>query len=429
MIGILILFLIQCVAIGVCSVFGWTDIHPDLVTIQMIGFTSILLIYIFAKKTNNKLMFGLLTMGYAARVGIMFIDIYGSSLFTILHSGDDTERFYIRSVEYYEGNYSHFTTYYPYIIKDIYEIFGKNRLIAQYVNILCWVGVVFVVLAACKLFHVKEKCVIFIMAYLALLPNYICISSILLRESIMIFLDTWGFYLCLKWMKKKLFISLIMAFVVTFPAIILHSASIGLWIGFALIYAFWDVGTQRFAFQAKTIFVLLLGIAAIILLNFSSYRNLIMAYLPTNLSIESITSKEFAAGDSDYLMNIQVNNGVELIFWTIIRMFFFVFSPLPGSTTSLKYIFAFIVDSVPTAVIIFLTIKDAYYNKKGKYVFAAYAVCLIVIGIFAWGVSNAGTAMRHRSLIVGVFAIAYCMANEKKLIPVKIVDETKASEE
>lgn len=154
-------------------------------------------------------------------------------------------------------------------------------------------------------------------------------------------------------MKKKLFISLIMAFVVTFPAIILHSASIGLWIGFALIYAFWDVGTQRFAFQAKTIFVLLLGIAAIILLNFSSYRNLIMAYLPTNLSIESITSKEFAAGDSDYLMNIQVNNGVELIFWTIIRMFFFVFSPLPGSTTSLKYIFAFIVDSVPTAVIIF----------------------------------------------------------------------------
>lgn len=50
MIGILILFLIQCVAIGVCSVFGWTDIHPDLVTIQMIGFTSILLIYIFAKK-------------------------------------------------------------------------------------------------------------------------------------------------------------------------------------------------------------------------------------------------------------------------------------------------------------------------------------------------------------------------------------------
>ena len=404
MIGILILFLIQCVAIGVCSVFGWTDIHPDLVTIQMIGFTSILLIYIFAKKTNNKLMFGLLTMGYAARVGIMFIDIYGSSLFTILHSGDDTERFYIRSVEYYEGNYSHFTTYYPYIIKDIYEIFGKNRLIAQYVNILCWVGVVFVVLAACKLFHVKEKCVIFIMAYLALLPNYICISSILLRESIMIF-------------------------VVTFPAIILHSASIGLWIGFALIYAFWDVGTQRFAFQAKTIFVLLLGIAAIILLNFSSYRNLIMAYLPTNLSIESITSKEFAAGDSDYLMNIQVNNGVELIFWTIIRMFFFVFSPLPGSTTSLKYIFAFIVDSVPTAVIIFLTIKDAYYNKKGKYVFAAYAVCLIVIGIFAWGVSNAGTAMRHRSLIVGVFAIAYCMANEKKLIPVKIVDETKAAEE
>lgn len=142
-------------------------------------------------------MFGLLTMGYAARVGIMFIDIYGSSLFTILHSGDDTERFYIRSVEYYEGNYSHFTTYYPYIIKDIYEIFGKNRLIAQYVNILCWVGVVFVVLAACKLFHVKEKCVIFIMAYLALLPNYICISSILLRESIMIFLDTWGFYLAL----------------------------------------------------------------------------------------------------------------------------------------------------------------------------------------------------------------------------------------
>lgn len=230
MIGILILFLIQCVAIGVCSVFGWTDIHPDLVTIQMIGFTSILLIYIFAKKTNNKLMFGLLTMGYAARVGIMFIDIYGSSLFTILHSGDDTERFYIRSVEYYEGNYSHFTTYYPYIIKDIYEIFGKNRLIAQYVNILCWVGVVFVVLAACKLFHVKEKCVIFIMAYLALLPNYICISSILLRESIMIFLDTWGFYLCLKWMKKKLFISLIMAFVVTFPgelSCILHPLDYG----------------------------------------------------------------------------------------------------------------------------------------------------------------------------------------------------------
>lgn len=102
---------------------------------------------------------------------------------------------------------------------------------------------------------------------------------------------------------------------------------------------------------------------------------------------------------------------------TPVRMFYFVASPLPWSWRGLSDIIAFFFSSL-----VFLYVYYRAYQelKKGDtrnrtmiLIFVVLSLCSALI--FAWGVSNAGTAVRHREKFIVIYMVlfALCNSNEK----------------
>lgn len=145
-------------------------------------------------------------------------------------------------------------------------------------------------------------------------------------------------------------------------------------------------------------------------------RDILLLYFPSELSVQSITGKYFVPGGSDYLTGIEVTTWGGLLFWTPIRMLYFLLSPMPTDWRGIGDMAAFAIDSAPIIVFVAGILKGLKKNKNKSYVYAGLLCCLIITGIFAWGVTNAGTAMRHRALLIGVFAVTYCISKGEKAI-------------
>lgn len=416
-----VLLQVACMMVAVVMIclglnrLGIAESLELIINAVVIGIFSVMLVIQLGRLKLTRLQWGMLLAGYFIRILVMFIDIYAADYVTILHSGDDALGFYNTAVQLYETGRAARTSHYAKIISALFGVFGENRVLAQYINILCFLGTALLVIDTCRIFDVPGRCRTFILAFISFLPNYICLSSILLRESFMIFADTLAVYCFIRWMRESRTVLLVSAFLAALPAIILHSASIGLWISFFVVGTFWNGKEKRLGITKWT-GILLIGAAALLVIveSVPMIRNMLLVYFPSEFTLESITGRYFREGGSDYLMDVKLDSWAEFPGWTIIRMIYFTFSPMPLDWRGLQDMAAFVIDSVPILVVLFEIIRSMFGNKNIRYIFAGLLVCLSVVGIFAWGVSNAGTAMRHRGLLVGVFALCYCMSKGKE---------------
>lgn len=394
------------------GILAWIS---NIISVILIGISSILIIWHLGRMNLTADQVMIAFTGYLIRIAVMLVDIYASEYVTIMHSGSDALGFWKASGELYTTGTTEIDSSYAQLLSGFYHVMGQNRLLAQYVNILFFVGTVFVVLYTCRKFCVQEKYVTWVLLFLCFLPNYIVISSILLRESAMVFFDTFSFYLFLCWMENNRIAYMLAAFVAAMPAIILHSGAMGMWAGFLLVGLFWNAKKQKKGITWITICLLVLvmtGIAVIELI--PDLRDLLMVYFPSELTIESITGRYFVPGGSDYLMDLEVHTWGGVAIWTVIRMIYFVLSPMPMDWRGFGDAAAFCMDSLPVFVMFCGIMKEIHDNKNKPRIFSGLAACLAVCAIFAWGTSNAGTAMRHRVIIVGVYAMTYCVSKGKQ---------------
>ena len=127
---------------------------------------------------------------------------------------------------------------------------------------------------------------------------------------------------------------------------------------------------------------------------FSPLRGVLGTYLG-DLSLYGITHRPYEIGGSDYLQWIDCKNWLQFIPYTILKVFYFLFSPLPNEARGLVDLVSFVTDGL----LVFLLITYMLYRMKDKnakgVIFAALVCILSLSGIFAWGVRNAGTAIRH----------------------------------
>lgn len=412
---------LMCLMYSIYTYLGISDEIPTVTSCTLIAICSIYIMVSFKNECKSSSLFWILLLGYGARLLCMIIDLYGRNYMSILHSGADSEGFFSVSCQYYEGDYSVFYTSYPYVLRFIYGIFGKNRLIAQYINIFFWFLSVMLIIRVCDQFQVMKKDRYLPYAVMAFWPNNIFLSSILMRESMMIFFDTLSFYFFVCWMKKGNIRRLTMAFLAVLPALWLHIASVALWVAYVLMVSVWNVRRQKIVIPFQIIVKLLLY--SFILFLFCVVTGIwdnIMARVPM-FSLYNITHGFFEVGGSDYLRGMDCRNWYEFILYTIIRMSYFVFSPMPWEIRRIYDLVAFVIDSVPiflVTTIILYGVREKKQSLKGckGYIIAGLLCCLALVGIYAWGVGNAGTAMRHRTMLIGIWVMTYCISrgnNEK----------------
>ncbi|MCI8881344.1 MAG: phospholipid carrier-dependent glycosyltransferase [Clostridiaceae bacterium] len=397
-----------CILCTLSTMLHISDTVPVLIS-GMVLLSGSLLIFIWLKSICNGFQCSILFCGYLLRIVFMLLDLYARKYFTLLHSGADTEGFFQIACQYYHGDYSDYRTWYPYVINGIFSIFGQNRFIAQYMNIIFWVFTAFLILKICDLFHVSEHSRLLACGLLAFLPNNIILSSILLRESMMIFFDLLGMYYMVLWLKNGRRRYLLLAFLAPIPAIILHTASIGMWVAFALITALWNKKRGKYAIGLKTGLVLVGGILFVFILFLTSLSSLFLAYIGNDFSIYAITHRIYDIGGSNYLMNMDYQHWYELIPFTLIRMFYFVCSPVLTECRGLRDYFCVLGDVLPTVFVLFNIGINMRKKNLSRYALVGIFSYVITVGIFAWGTANAGTAMRHRGLLWGVLVATYCI--------------------
>src|SRR5699024_12163803 len=109
------------------------------------------------------------------------------------------------------GNYGNGYIY-SLVIGFLYSLFGNERIIPQFFNVLLSIHAVILIYKTMGLYKINKKAQYFSIAVMALLPNFAIMSSILLRESIIIFLYVLSFYCFSKWFLENNIILFVFAY-------------------------------------------------------------------------------------------------------------------------------------------------------------------------------------------------------------------------
>lgn len=408
--------------INLCNLSGQM---PNMAGILFVWASALGIVGVTGKKCESKVELVVIYAAFFLHILILLIDIYGKCYVTIVHSGADSESFYRISEQYYYGDFAEYSTWYPYILNGFYQITGLSRLAVQYVNVLFWIFSMMIMQNVCRLLNIKGNYRICALVLLGFLPNYLFLTSILLRESMISFFLFCSFYYLLKWMKLGKLRYMVAAFLVPVPAIILHSGSIAVWAAYGIVFAFYDYEIEKFHLMKKSIWIFCLGIGGITLCFFNqTTRALLLAYIPQRQASileyanHILSIKRTSLGGSDYLADVEITGYMSLFLCTLQRTYYFLFAPMPSDWRGINDIMAFFMNSFFYLIAIYtaLSKKILYRKPLSPYTIAMLLTILCTAGLFAWGVHNAGTAMRHRDKIIGIAVVlfVYCLGYKAK---------------
>lgn len=343
---------------------------------------------------------------FAFRMFLFFWDWKCRKIFILPNSGQDTETFAIGARNYLlYGNFGRGGFYSKCIANLVYRLFGVQRFVAQYANVLLGMETIFITRNILKKMSIHDSVTYKIICIMAFLPNLAITNSILLRETIMIYLIALSMAAFIKWFYRDKKQWLLISIVLPVIAMQFHSGAMAPAVGYIGCALLYNRRTNTFNISIKTIIMLVMVFFAFQVLNTMFGASLFGSKLSSVDSVEDITATADAHASGASAYNVGISTGNTLVDMTVntpIRMFYFVMSPLPWAWRGLSDIIAFVFSAAVYGYCYVLAYKQLKKsNPKNKNMII---VCLFVAVasalVFAWGVSNAGTALRHRDKFV-----------------------------
>lgn len=352
-------------------------------------------------------------IGLLLRVGLLIVDYY--KILPVTHSGMDSEAFDAVAsdninalvISNARGNYTLFLT-------SLYQLLGHCRLVAQYINVLFGMGVLICIYSCLDSIKVNRKTTIRTMWIAALFPHLIIFSGILLREAWCEFFIILSLVFFLRWFKTgKMYFALVSTLPVL-AATWMHSGCIGVLAGYAMAYALYDAKRNQFSFSGRAIGG---GIIVLLLIGFvTAYSNLFLAKFGDFNPLDEgdmIEKINYSSGQSAYLTWLNANSLVLSYLFSPLKMFYFLFSPIPLDWRGVGDVIAFGMDGVGYFYFVYAIVRflrsrvESSAKPLTKMLFTAV---LLHTFIFALGTYNSGTAIRHRAKILPVLLIAYSIS-------------------
>lgn len=372
-------------------------------------FTGLLLVtYVLSSK---RIPFkGLVCFGVVLRIVLLICDLY--HLFPIPNLGADSEVFhsiaYNNVVNGGDGKLTNYTDF----LTLVYGLTGHSRMIGQLINVLFGLGVIIYGQKCLLLFDVDRKYLHIGTLILCLSPNLIIFSGGLLREAWCEFFITASIYQFLKWFKYGNITNFILSCMMVMAASYMHSGSIGVIVGYMIVYVLYNRNKNRFKFTFRSIFasLLVLAFGVFYLQNMETFGDKMQGMDGENTDDVLISHYNNAlGGGSDYLTNLPVNSMGGALLFSPLKMAYFTFSPMPWDWRGFPDLLAFFIDSIIYLMLCWGIIKSAN-NEFIKIRTGLIISLLSVVFIFGIGVTNAGTAMRHRAKLLPLFVVAYCIS-------------------
>lgn len=331
----------------------------------------------------------------------------------LTESKNDERAFWSIASMYLEGDFRAHLSLYPYILYFEFLVFGKNYLCCALLN-------VFLVQIMKALFCINIKKIVeseniraFSSAIICFFPYSFLISVHLYREAIYIFLTFLSFWFYSRYILENKETYFLFAAALILSVVYMHIGYIAILIIYAIGYIHDQKDNPKRIYRIIPMLVVL--IAAFLL----SWRSTAAeTYFKTGSSANLLEatlarlgtqSGEVARAGSTYLRNIRIHNVWQLILFTPVKTFYYLFSPLPMNWRGLSDIVAFMLDSVFHIIIIIGALKvllkpKRYSLSTSKYriLMASFMIVLFSAVIFGLGTSTAGTALRHRDSLIGI---------------------------
>ena len=371
-------------------------------TFSFIIFTVIVLFFVlFINYT--KFVF-ILFSGFILRVMILLIDLREGETI-IPHSGDDSENFYktgieismntsLLNTEVYGGLYSKF-------LGILFHLYGDDRLFVQFLNIIIAMTAILIVIQIFRMLDIPGHIQMILVLLLSFYPHSLIFSSILVRESMISITVVLSLYFFVRWFKNRSTINAVLCILAILSGASFHTAVIGILFGYLFGFIFYNhsVRTLKFSVESVVPFTVFAVITTYIIVfpdvvSGLPIANKVDQVLDNNDNVyEAVTS---ARGDTAYLASMEVNNLFQLLLFSPIKVIYVITSPMPWNISKFNELISFLLDGVFYLTALILFIKNFYLVKSRP------ILAILLISIFAgWfifglGISNAGTALRHR---------------------------------
>lgn len=375
---------------------------------QIILVASFLLIYVLfvlTQKQLNDISLALI-LGILFRICLLFWDYYFSEIFILPNSKNDSEVYFNRAIQFASGQKETEINFYL-VAGLLFRLIGNARIYGQFVNILCSLVAVHAFIRILDLIGISGEPRKFTTWVICLLPNFAILSAIFLREALIIMLVALSFFCFVRWLYNSGLYNLMLAFLLVLGASYLHGGTVAVAGGYAVVVAFYSRKSKSLKFNSKTIFLVCFFFLIFAFL-YVQYGDVLFSKISGIDSVSDVAAYDLRGGSSyaSYVGNS--NNLFNMLLYTPFRMVYFLFSPMPWMWRGVSDLIAFFGSSLFYLVTIWQIIYTLmrYPNSRKGIVMICALVLLATVFVFGWGVSNAGTAARHRDKIVVIAAVS-----------------------
>jgi len=368
---------------------------------------ELFLLYLLCGRTNG--LIAIVLAAFAIRISLVYYDVMIADL---PGTGTDTLFFNYLAVEWQINSlsqfFSHFATgsrLYAWLLSLLYSLIGEDRFVAQSLNVfLACLTIINFFKSASYLAPVKWAKILTVI--FAFWPTYLLFSSILLRESFLIYAISLGMVNYLAWLNNHSTINLLVSFLGFVLAAALHTGMLLTLVLFPVILLIKNQG--RFL-SAGSRFrrIVLMGTFSIV----------IFALLAAGVGLQKLKSTDdFSAGSlvdiqistardrTAYMSDVSASNYVDLLFQMPLRTVYFIVLPLPWQIQNkMDAVGAF--DAMLYTILIGFLIVRLKRIVKNAGSRAILIVSLATILTFAFATSNYGTAIRHRTKFIALLLV------------------------
>lgn len=361
--------------------------------------------------TRSRAIAIVLFCAFAARLALLYIDVYVDGI-DLPGSGGDTEGYFQSALAIAEDP----SLFSGYIYGGVYSKFlgavtlavGPYREILQYTNVLASISTVLIVDAVCRQIGLTKTAHIASLLLISFLPNYLIVSTTLLRESFIAFLLAASIYSCMLWMQTQGIGYALLPILFIGAASSLHSGVIIAALVYIVALIFYDPGAQRFVLAVRNIPLLFAAVGSFAA-TFAVAPDVFMNQFGDLGDAEHLVeTANFRAGGAAYLTGLTVENPLQAALFSPIRAFYFLASPLPWDWRSGLDVVTFFMDSAIYMSVGLLAWRQRAFLRE-HYSFALILLGTVVASIFIFGlgVSNSGTALRHRIKLLPYIALLF----------------------
>lgn len=366
----------------------------------------------------------ILFASFFVRILVLLWDVYCRHIFILPNSEGDAEWYHKIGVSYAFGTRIDTVDYtkYSYWVGQLYKIIGVQKLTAQFINVflaMCSIVIIYKILCMFDIDKKTRKITILVVSFL---PNLMMITTFFLQESIISFFIISSLYMFTKWWFDGNPANIVFAVALSAVAAVLHMGGITIGIGILLMLVMVNNKDRTIQTTPLKLFMVVI-MAFAVLLVLSTFGEDLLGKLGGDISAENILSEsnKREEGSGAYVIGIQgLPPAVDLIVNTPIRMFYFVFSPLPWTWRGLSDIVAFLGSTIFYIYVVYIAVK-AFKTKPnktllgdniGSYLIVLTVIVLIASVMFGWGVSNSGSVLRHREKFTYICVVMFAISKE-----------------